>query len=946
VFGDSARPAYHDRLAAQIARGAPRVLALWGAAGYEKRALLDAYAQHAGRLIACDVDPRRDRELARPVLDALVARDRSRVDHSAADRLADRADRPFGTAREALRREWARSDEPELLLVRDARGALSSPAGAELLGELVSTLPPERTLALTTRAPLPPGLQQLVESARSYTVTPPELALSVELLRELARAAGIPEDRAAQVHALTGGWPLVSRLFLLLIQGDGAETVFRDAAALPRERLLAYAGQRVVAALDERVREAVIASVVRPGATAAELLRVLGDACDDAVLLRFRSIPFVSVESERAFVHPDIGALVRARFAPQFETLYEHTIRALVEDGAHGTAARVALERRDPVRAAALLEAAPPYTTAPLRLSDYERVLDRVDPSLVTTYPNMWMATIPFRRFAVDRETYVREAETVYFCLPYSTGTDKRAAALIHLASAYFNLGRVAECDDLIESALEGFAAEPTAVRASLLSFAASLSGERGRFSQARALAQQAAALSNQPFGENLALHHIEGNEAIMRGRYDRVRVIFDELLRRQSRDVMPLYFAYSAVDGAFWAWVYGDDASFARLLATLEDALTPGLEAGFARMIEAARGRPISGDDAYAWPVQIALAQCYRMGHATDPNEALDAARAAARAVNEQRDPMLQILFHAAIYVLDEADRSAQTQTLNALANGIESPELKQAVDGLIAGRGAGILEPFISRRVLGSRTGRAPQNAVVELFAAVIRRGDKPVRASGKELELLALLASAYGPLTRDRIGEALWEHLDPEEWSNNLKVTLSRLRAKLGGRDAIVLVDGGYRLSRDIDVDLRRYEAIVRDRAGAPLDEQARAALTGIVDAYRTGATAVYDRLPGVQGVLARIDEIVSVSALALAADALAAGRYDEALEFAHAVAGVDALNESACEISMKIHLTRGDADAARREFRRYSTVLAAELGATPSPHLADLAREAAV
>src|SRR5665213_86388 len=162
------------------------------------------------------------------------------------------------------------------------------------------------------------------------------------------------------------------------------------------------------------------------------------------------------------------------------------------------------------------------------------------------------------------------------------------------------------------------------------------------------------------------------------------------------------------------------------------------------------------------------------------------------------------------------------------------------------------------MSGRVRCCRTGRSRQNAAVELFAAVIRRGDKPVRASGKELELLALLASAYGPLTRDRIGEALWEHLDPEEWSNNLKVTLSRLRAKLGGRDAIVLVDGGYRLSRDIDVDLRRYEAIVRDRAGAPLDEQARAALTGIVDAYRTGATAVYDRLPGVQGVLARIDD----------------------------------------------------------------------------------------
>jgi hypothetical protein len=82
---------------------------------------------------------------------------------------------------------------------------------------------------------------------------------------------------------------------------------------------------------------------------------------------------------------------------------------------------------------------------------------------------------------------------------------------------------------------------------------------------------------------------------------------------------------------------------------------------------------------------------------------------------------------------------------------------------------------------------------------------------------------------------------------------------LRAKLGARDAIVLVDGSYRLSRDVDVDLRRYESVVRESAGAPLDERARSSLVGIIEAYRAGATGVYERLSGVQAAMARINDI---------------------------------------------------------------------------------------
>jgi len=941
VFADGT-PSDLARFVERLVETRPTLLSVWGPPGYRKRAFTQGLAQHVGTLIACDLDRRRNRDPARAVLDAVVGGSRGRAERSSADRLAIRSGRTLGTARQALRREWPRTEGADLLFVRDAGGVLATPAGADLLAELIATRPAERTIALVTRAKLPPALAAVLDE-RGVCVGPDELALSRSAVNDLAAAAAIPADTAAALYDLTAGWPLVSRLLLFSIRRDGSREALDEAAALPAAAILPYAVRRVVSSLDDTTRRTVIASSIRPGATPDELARVVGERCDDAVLMRFGRLPFVATEDDRAFVHSEVVALLRTRYAALFDTLYERTIQVLVDDGAHGPAAGVALENRDAPRAAALLDAAPPYTHGGVGLVEYERVLDRVDHDVVARYPNIWLATIPFRRFAVDRDTYVREAETVYYCLPYAAAAEKRVSALMHLASAYFSLGRVDECDSLVDAALEGFAAATPSARATLLNFRAALRGEQGRFTEARALANEAAALANQPFAENMALHHVEASEALMRGRYDRVRIIFDELLRRQAHEHLPLYYAYSATDGAFWAWTFGDDATWTRLLGALEEALTPGLELGFARMIDAARGNPIDGDDAYAWPVHVAVAEFYRLGNAADADEALDAARRAASHADQRGDPMLQVLAHAALYVLDATSRAAQSAILNELAAGIESPELREAVCRLIAGEEAGILEPFVRRRVIAERQ-PMPRRAAVELLGGRIFGDGRLRRVSGKELELVALLASSYGPVSRDRIGEVLWEHLDPEEWPNNLKVTVHRLRDKLGDRDAIEIVDGQYRISQGVDVDLRRYEAAVREIPAPPLDAKRRDGLTAIVDAYRTGATGSYERLAGMQTALARIHDVVCAAASALAADALDGKRYDAALEFAHTVNAVDPLSEAGCELVMKVNGARGDADAARREFRRYASELKSALEAEPSARLVELARAA--
>ncbi len=927
-------------LAASVLAAVPRVIVVGAPAGYRKDGFLRACAASVGRFVACDLPAGADAaNLARAVLDAVVSHDRLRSARSAADRLALRREEAPARYREALRREWPALEETELFVLRDPHGALASPAGADILGELIATLPAARTLAVSTRAVLPSALRALVPWERAVELGTAELALTPEQFASAVSHAGVPAQAAAAVYRATRGWPLVTWLLVGLLRDEPGGDVLEAATVLTGPALLAFSVQRTIARLEPIVREALIVAGLRGGATQTELVRVLGGSFDDLAFARLGALPAVERDGERVVVHPAVVDLVHERFGPAAQLLYGRLLDVLTGDGAYAEAARIALESGDAARAASIVDAAPPYTAAPVSLAEYERIIERIDRGLISRYPNLWIATIPYRAFAVDRATFVREAETVYYCLSGAASAEQRAAALMLLANAYINVGRVAECDQLVDEALHGFAAAHPSARASLLNFLASVRGIEGRFGLARSLASEAAALRRDTFGENQTLHYLDAHEAGYRGKIDRVAVIIDELLRRRGQEQLPLYLAYVASNGAFFAWVAGDDALFERYLAVMEEALTPGIERGFAPMAEAARGRPVEIDDAHLWQAYAAITQLYRMGRTGLHEEALDAARAAARAADFRRDTYLRILAHAALYVLDEAARPVEAALLGELVADFESVEMRHAVAALVRGEPPGILEPYVRRRVLRAREPAQPR-LVLELLAGRVTLNAMPVHLTEREFAFLAFIATAPGAPTRDRIGEALWEHLDPKEWGNNLKVTLSRVRSKLGSFDAILSADGSYRLSPAVEVDLRRAEGLVRERRTPSLDAQTRQAMAAILAAHRSGATASYERFSWAQPMLARIHGIVCTAGAMLAEDAIAHLRFDEALAFAGQVAAVDPYDEAACEVVIRVLLARGDVNAARREFRRYAAALAEELDAEPSARLVAL------
>jgi DNA-binding SARP family transcriptional activator len=933
-----------QRVVGSIIEAAPRVLVLSAPPGYRKIAAVRAFADAAGRrFVSCDLGTTdRDGDLAWTVTEALSARDEGRAARSAADRLAQRRDVVEAPSRDAVRREWAIDAGLELFALRDPHGSLTNPRGAELFAELLGAFPASRSIAVATRSPLPPALRQIVEREHVAVVGTADLALRVDDSLLAAREAGISAEQALRIHDICGGWPLVTALLHGLLHQDDAAEVLDSAAAVPHASLLAFAAHRAIARLPPGVRDALTVTAILRNAGHLQLVRVLGDQCDDAVFAKLARLPFAGVSDDRVAIHPEIEALLRARFAPLVSELYERTLRVLTGDGAYVDAARVAIGAGDATRAAAIIDAAPPYTAAVVPIRAYEKIVDRLDRNLITRYPNIWIATIPYRSFSVDAATYVREAETIYFCMPPGASLDQRAAILMLLASAYVNVGRTEEADALVTEALAGFAGPQSPARAAILNFAASVSGIDGRFARARALAAEAARISSDAFGENQVLLYIDAHEAAYRGKQDRVVVILDELLRRRKGQDLPLYRAHAAISAAIFSWVNGDDERFRHYVNAMEDAVTPGIEAMFGPVIDAAHGHPVRFSHEEPWPSFVALAQIYRVGSAASDEDALSAAGAAAAAADLRRDPYLQMLAHAAIYILGGARSESEAAILRRLAASIESAELQAAVTGLVAGDSAGMLEPFVRR--VSRQIARREVRTSLELLSGRVMQDDTEVRLTEKEFELLALLASTRGAISRERIGESLWDHLEPEEWRNNFKVTVHRIRKKLNARETIVADGGGFRLAPAIGIDLRRVEALIRENSKGVTGDSTRSELRAVVDAFRSGAAARYERYVWGQQLLARISDAVCRAGTMFALDAHSRGLDDDVLWATDRIREIDAFNETACELTMRVLIERGDLDGARREFQRFAMALANGLGATPSDRLVELARRA--
>ncbi|PWI41256.1 response regulator transcription factor [Streptomyces sp. ICBB 8177] len=133
--------------------------------------------------------------------------------------------------------------------------------------------------------------------------------------------------------------------------------------------------------------------------------------------------------------------------------------------------------------------------------------------------------------------------------------------------------------------------------------------------------------------------------------------------------------------------------------------------------------------------------------------------------------------------------------------------------VDGLTLGADDYLGKPFsfaelvLRVQALGRR-GRSHSavltwgdgDITMDTLRRVVLRAGRPVALTAKEFTVLRLLLAADGAvLSQEQLLERAWdEHADP--FTNTVRVTVNRLRRKLGAPDPIETVVGaGYRIAR---------------------------------------------------------------------------------------------------------------------------------------------------
>ncbi len=235
--------------------------------------------------------------------------------------------------------------------------------------------------------------------------------------------------------------------------------------------------------------------------------------------------------------------------------------------------------------------------------------------------------------------------------------------------------------------------------------------------------------------------------------------------------------------------------------------------------------------------------------------------------------------------------------------------------------------------------------QTFVDVLNAAVLRDG-RPLELSPSERVLAVALAVQTRPLRAAYLAELLnpERDYDPEGARNLIKVYVYRLRRRAGEDFVVCAPGGGYCLGPSVRTDVAQLRPFLTevlvglDRLSA--DERAR--LEDIARAMRAEAPVEMLRYEWYAAISRRLARQGQDLAFALAKHAFQLGDFTEAIRLTRELIYDDPSNEEALELSIRALLGAGEHGSAAHELHRYRSVLAEELQALPSPHLAQLVR----
>ncbi|MGZ3496765.1 MAG: BTAD domain-containing putative transcriptional regulator [Vulcanimicrobiaceae bacterium] len=930
----------------RLDRVRPRIIALIAPAGFGKSTLARQLTDGLQGAAVCDATGiLDDLDLARRLVPALAVEnpDRTQALTQRELMLGDGGTTLAERVNLALE-AWKLPTDSTTFVFENAEHIANCPSAREFFARLLGLRPEGRTIVICSRESLRVHLTRFAPPHEIMTLRAADLAFDRGEMAQIFEPFSNDETTIERIRQVSQGWPIAVFLLKRFSTEGRIDVLLEKLDDIAFEELHDYLADQILASLDPHLIDGLFACASIPNATSTDLRLILPSEQAMRALVEFaKESPFLERTPEGVYaVHPLLASLLLEHREDRRSDLLATVAESYIKVGDFQRAAELHLARGDHSAAANALgqhEVIQDHTPS----MAYARVLSSLDRSLVQAYPRLWAVTALYRVFSVDSEELFDEAEALWRTLSPEATPIERYYVLLFRSLLMSMIGLVDDADDVLEQ----FAIEndvPVEPKSPLHGYVASMRGilraRTGRLAEAeRDLTYALPYVQVQDVLFSRTLTSLGADIARVRGEYAVARQFVDRGIDAARRSGLSNYLALQLTEGAFGAWLAGDDTLFARHAGELDTIVSKNGVRGFAYFAAAAREREAepSDTDQLKW---VVCGRLIAAANAKDTQVASKLARAALVTAEQYRGPFMECLAAIAVALFDEVSFEEMMSRAQACAQRCESLPLESAVCAIAERRSHfGMLHSYVGR-LRRDRLERIPI-LEIELTSGAVRSMGREVTLSEREQALLFALSLRRETVPRSRLADLLWPDLDEYAARNALSVCLHRLRQHLGNDESILRSSEGYRLHDEVRVDLWEIDRIVSAIRSRPaLGDAERALLWSTHTKLRSQRPARMQNWEWFEPTERRIGELRLEVAQRLASDALSHGELRKALDLAHEMIAYDPCDEPAREIAISAYLQSGDRAAAMRHYRQYREILLAELQCEPSEAIKNL------
>ncbi len=797
------------RVSASLGSSEPRLVQLSAPPGYGKTELARIWARRFDRHAVCECTGVAGTiDFIGRIMSALSEESYGSGTSSALTRLALHASEANAAAwSRALLEGWKTRQERALLIFEHADAITNDPQLLAVLGDMLAARPAERAILISSQNALPLRVAHYLAPHEVLTFSRDELQLDADEASGIFEGTDLSPRIVERIVCVTRGWPIVLLLLARIAHYEANVEALLDRLGDSLPDMPEFLLNEVLAALTPDMMSSVLAVAAIPHATLEDITGATGIAHPAPLMESLLRLPaFISYESGTYSVHPLLHSLLRARYEREFA---EYLGRAATENQRLGDflrASELFAVQGNMQAAAATLDQMPiaSFAHPSARLIE---TLAQIPVRILCDRPNLWMATLRFRRLSIDAGRLYQESVALQERARADAPPALARRLGVRRAMLAHELDRLEEAQSALETAAPRHALEENAEEHRLiLMTAAVVAAKRGRLSEAERLVEEADAVQGARhlrFDEERSQIALE--KARIHGDWDDFLRMSEERLTLAQRTGVAARIVEAAQDAAWAAWCANDDDRTAAATAVAR-------ECGDGAAIDSTPARIAMGH------LQKALASGEREG-------ALALLERAIAAADAGENDSLRIFVRVGAALLAQEERHRLFEA-RVIATRIESPPLQASIELLVDAR-----EPvdYGIFKNLGKRVSRSPLRAghaglYIDVAHGQARRGADVLHVSDRGLELLSALA-LLPPVTSEELAAAIWPNLDAKAALNSLKMCVSRTRAQIGDREAIQSLRNGYALGSHVGSDLRELEKLVQSIRGGTVGESTR-------------------------------------------------------------------------------------------------------------------------